>query len=110
MKFLDIFRELFLETSLKNSFRANEKRPCGAVLEKKIKFAEPVLGLALFSQVFKQISAKSKARSCINFSDTFFFCFSQDEFLVHINENVSFQHVAFLYYIRYGNFHRKFLN
>ena len=28
-------------------------------------------------------------------------CFSH-EFLVHINENVSFQHVAFLHLIRYG--------
>ena len=28
-------------------------------------------------------------------------------FLVHINENVSLQHVAFFYLIRYGNLHRK---
>ena len=34
-----------------------------------------------------------------------FNCFSH-EFMVHINnENVSFQHVAFLHLIRYGNLH-----
>ena len=38
-----------------------------------------------------------------------FTCFSH-KFLVHINENVSFQHVAFLHLIRYGNLHSKFLN
>ena len=31
-----------------------------------------------------------------------FTCFSH-EFLVHVNENVSFQHVAILHLIRHGN-------
>ena len=38
-----------------------------------------------------------------------FSCFSH-EFMVHINENVSFHHVVFLHLIRYVNLHRKCLN
>ena len=38
-----------------------------------------------------------------------FTCFSH-EFLVHIKKKVSFQHVAFLHLIRYGNWHGKCLN
>ena len=38
-----------------------------------------------------------------------FICFSQ-EFLVHINGNVSFQYLAFLHLIRYGNLYLKCLN
>ena len=37
-----------------------------------------------------------------------FSCFSH-EFMVHINKNVSFHHVAFLNLISYGNLHRKCL-
>ena len=40
MKFLDIFRDLFF---------ANWKRSSGGVLDKKIKFVEPIHGPALFS-------------------------------------------------------------
>ena len=46
----------------------------------------------------------------INFRTVLSFtCFSH-EFSVHINENVSFQHVAFLHFILYGNLHRECLN
>ena len=38
------------------------------------------------------------------------FTYFSHELLVHINENVSFQHVAFLHLIRYGNLHHKCLN
>ena len=38
-----------------------------------------------------------------------FTCFSH-EVLVHVNENVSFQHVAFLYLILYGTLQCKCLN
>ena len=41
------------------------------------------------------------ARPCIGLS---FSCFSH-EFLVHINENVSFQPLTFLYLIPFGNLH-----
>ena len=40
----------------------------------------------------------------INISNSFVF------HAVHINENVSFQHVAFLHLIRYGDLHRECLN
>ena len=42
----------------------------------------------------------------INFSNSFVF----HKFLVHMNENVSFQHVAFLLLICYGNLHHKCIN
>ena len=83
------------------------------VLEKKIKFVEPIHGpgLILAKFLIKQISsATSKAWPCIDFRTLLTFtCFSY-ELLVHINENVSFQHVAFLCLIHYGNLHRKCLN
>ena len=42
----------------------------------------------------------------INFSNSFVF----HKLLFHMNENVSFQHVAFLILICYGNLHHKWVN
>ena len=48
VKFLDIFREVFFETLLKNSSWAYWERASGGVLEKKTILAEPIHGPALF--------------------------------------------------------------
>ena len=77
------------------------KRP--SVLEKKIKFTKPVIGQVLF--LIKQILHQAIQ---VWHVELFFrtllssICFSH-EFLVHVHENVSFEHVAFLHLIRYGN-------
>ena len=46
--FLDFLREVFFEAPLKNSSWAYWKRTSGSVLEKKIKFVEPIHVPALF--------------------------------------------------------------
>ena len=71
-------------------------------------WSSPFLGKFLSAQI---ISRYKQGRSLYDVFRTVlsFSCFSP-EFLLHINENVSFHHVAFLHLIRYGNVHGKSLN
>ena len=80
-----------------NCFRDNWKRPSGIVLEKhKIRganpWSSPFLGKFLSKQIikrYKQGTSLLVFRMLLSFS-----CFLHELF-VHVNENVSFQDVAF---------------